>query len=234
MSGTFIIVPAFNEQGNIEQMVARCRPYGRVVVVDDGSTDITGPLALLEGAQLVTNPPGSQHGDGIRAGLRYALDHGGERIVTMDAGASYNCADIPRLLEALRCCDLAIGSRVLDGSWREQPWGRRLLTTVGTRLLGALTGGWRHPLDYTSFRAYTPAAARRVLEIAPTLDQRCHVFNPSLIFSLWREGFSIAQVPVGYTATNSTLNLSAALGALWSLLCLWQATRWEKETKQAC
>ena len=235
MSGTWVLIPAHNEQDTIIEMMLRCwwirdsdnQQVDDVVVVDDGSTDFTAHFALGEHATVLTNPPGSQHGDGIRVGLRYALDHGAERIVTIDAGASYDPADIPVLLAALPGADVVVGSRVMDGAWRTQPWGRRLLTTLGTRLLGTLTDCTT--LDYASFRAYTPAAARRALVLGATLDQRCHAFNPSLIFALWRDGLTIKQVPVTYTSTNSTLDLGSALGALWSLLCLWQARRWEKE-----
>lgn len=229
MNGTCIVIPAHNEADNILEMVTRCQRFGTVIVVDDGSTDNTNALLRAQRIPLVTNPTGSQHGDGIRAGLHYALEYwGAENIVTIDAGLSYFPESIPTLLGTLYDCDLAIGSRVMDGAWRQQPWGRRLLTTLGTRLLGALTDCTT--LDYASFRAYTPAAARRVLELGATLDQRCHVFNPALIYLLQRSGLTIRQVPVSYTATNSTLDLSATLGALWALLCLWQAKRWEKET----
>ena len=42
-----VIIPALNEAGNIAQLVreAAAQPVARVIVVDNGSTDGTGPLA---------------------------------------------------------------------------------------------------------------------------------------------------------------------------------------------
>jgi len=112
----WIIVPAFNEQSTIEQVVSGLRRlYPNVAVVDDCSTDLTVVRASAAGAYVLRHPVNLGQGAALQTGVDFALQNGASHIVTFDADLQHRAEDIPSLLEALResGADFALGSRFL-------------------------------------------------------------------------------------------------------------------------
>ena len=142
-----VIIPALNEAGNIAQLVreAAAQPVARVIVVDNGSTDGTGPLAAEAGAHVVVEP---------RRGYGYACAAGaaaatGDILVFLDGDFSSLPAEMPRLLLPIQQsrAELALGSRVLGeilpgampphqrfGNWLTSALMRRLYRVAVTDL----------------------------------------------------------------------------------------------------
>src|SRR5689334_6602200 len=116
---TLVIIPTYNERENLAPLttaVLALSPSIDVLVVDDQSPDGTGELA--EQLAQRTGRVGVIHragklglGTAYLAGFRYALDHGYEFIVEMDADFSHRPQDLPRLLEGAAQADVVIGSR---------------------------------------------------------------------------------------------------------------------------
>ena len=81
-----VVVPTFNEAGNIETLVSAVRqvlPRASILVVDDGSPDGTADLADALGATLgnvevVRRTSKSGLGAAYRFGLRHAIEQGAE------------------------------------------------------------------------------------------------------------------------------------------------------------
>ena len=111
-----IIIPAFNEQKNIGDTlkktcnVAESSPFPcEIIVVDDGSTDLTVNLAKQHEVTVLTNGANEGKGAALRRGFAHAR---GEILITMDADGSHDPEDIPTLLSpVLNGATLAIGSR---------------------------------------------------------------------------------------------------------------------------
>ena len=96
-----VILPAKNEGDAVGDVVADIRehiPDVEIIVVDDGSTDDTGPTAQRAGARVVRNPYSFGNGGAIKAGARAAS---GEILVFMDADGQHAPAEVPRLLEKI-------------------------------------------------------------------------------------------------------------------------------------
>ena len=107
-----ICLPTYNERANIEPIARRLGDVlesvdaePRLLVIDDSSPDGTGELADRLSGELGflsvlhrTRKEGL--GPAYVAGFRWALDHGADRIVQMDADFSHDPADLPRLLGA--------------------------------------------------------------------------------------------------------------------------------------
>ena len=66
------LIPAHNEAATLGEVLQGLKPFGlhRVLVVDDGSDDGTGDVALAEGAELLRLEPGQGGGksQAMRAG----------------------------------------------------------------------------------------------------------------------------------------------------------------------
>ncbi len=106
-----IVVPAFNEGGSIAQVVSELRaaaPWHEVLVVDDGSTDGTGPAARDAGARVVRHPYNKGNGASVKTAIRAASS---EWLAIVDADGQHAPADAMRLVSRLGDYDLVIGAR---------------------------------------------------------------------------------------------------------------------------
>lgn len=105
-----VVIPAFNEEKTIEEVVKGALSYvDEVLVVDDGSTDETARRALDAGAKVL-----KQQNKGIlkstERGIREASN---DIIVTMDADGQHDPSEIPRIIEPILRgeADLVMGTR---------------------------------------------------------------------------------------------------------------------------
>ncbi len=142
---TLAVVPAFNEQHSIIEVVAGLLDEGLpVLVVNDGSTDDTAVLARTAGASVLNLPTNIGVGGALRAGARAAIDAGYTQIVQCDGDGQHPAAEVVRLLEfqEQHPVDLLIGSRFVGSSGRRnEPLVRRvamiMLSRVATRASGS-------------------------------------------------------------------------------------------------
>ena len=100
---TWIVVPAYNEQATIGEVVrACCSLAAGVIVVDDGSADRTAAIAAERGATVLRNGRNLGKGASLWRGMQAALANGAERVVTLDGDGQHRPADIPGFARARR------------------------------------------------------------------------------------------------------------------------------------
>lgn len=194
-AGPLIVVPAWNEAGNVGvtvQEIAAALPGVDVLVVDDGSTDSTAEEAAAAGARVLRLPFNLGVGAAMRAGFRYALARGYKAVVQVDADGQHDPDEVAGLLSALEHADLVIGARFAGrGSYRVDPF-RRLamrLLAAGTSLLAGA-----HLTDTTSgFRASGPRAVLLFAADYPA-EYLGDTVESTVIAA--RSGLRVAQVPV--------------------------------------
>jgi glycosyltransferase involved in cell wall biosynthesis len=162
-----VVIPAFNEAVMIGQVVkaalAATRRYSprAVVVVDDGSDDRTGELALAAGATVIGHPFQLGVGAATATGFAYALTLGHDFVVTLDGDGQHDPREIDSVVTPLLegSADMVVGSRLADT--RGMPWHR----LVGNRVLSAITRLlYRTTVSDTQsgYRAYTRQALQRI------------------------------------------------------------------------
>ncbi len=152
---TLIVVPAFNEETTVGQVVAGLRGLGfDVVVVDDGSRDGTAAAARAAGARVVRMPVNVGVGGALRCGFAYAVRRGYDRVVQVDADLQHQPDAVPALLAAAdeTGAELVVGSRFAAGY--RAPRSRRLLMRALARLVSRRVGS---PFDdvTSGFRVIT-------------------------------------------------------------------------------
>ncbi len=182
-----VIIPAYNEQDAIADVVGRVVGQGRwreVLVVDDGSTDLTAERAEKAGARVVRHPYNKGNGAAAKTGIREAK---AEVVLLLDADGQHDPQDMLRLAEAVGVNDLVIGARAA----RDQP----ALRALGNAVFQALASWLTHrPIpDLTSgFRA---ARRDRMVEILHLLPNGFSYTTTSCLAFL-KAGHNVAFVPV--------------------------------------
>lgn len=192
-----VVVPALDEQDCIAGVVADVRAGGwTCLVVDDGSTDLTSDVAEAAGAVVLRLPINLGVGGALRTGFRYAIAHGYDCVVQVDADGQHVADHIHELLGALDAgaepADIVIGSRFAAGGdhpmSRIRRWCIHLLSFVIAR-----SGGVRVTDPTSGFRAI-----RRPLLDAFAGDFPHHYLGDTFeaVLVAARRGYRVAEVPV--------------------------------------
>ena len=223
-----VVVPTYNEAGNIaalaDALLALPLAGLRLLVVDDDSPDGTGRLAEELAAarpgrvDVLHRPAPRGFGLAYKDGFRWALDHGAEAIVQMDADLSHDPAVVPRLVEKLAEFDVAVGSRYVAGGRVDEEWGpaRFALSRSANLLARAILGLGIH--DTTSgFKAWR----RTALEAIDLGRVRSggFLFLEEMAYLCRRLGLRVCEVPiyfaerrVGLSKMSLKVKLEAAAG----------------------
>lgn len=182
------IIPAWNEAPRIGRIVEGARAFLPVLVVDDGSTDGTAEVARAAGATVVQHPHNQGKGAALKTGFAWALEHGYDAIITLDADGQHDPAEIPKFLAALEAGagDLTIGRR----QFSRMPWPRWWSTPLGTVLLSLALGRYI-PDNQSGYRLIT----RQALE-AFRLTSTGFEMEVEMIAEAIRLGFPIGWVPI--------------------------------------
>lgn len=209
-----VIIPACNEEKRIEQLVRAARCYAsEVIVVDDGSSDRTGEVAIGTGARVIVQ---SHRGyiAAIKRGFREAR---GDVVVTMDADGEHKAYDIPILLQPIAegKADLVLGARD-----RIERVSERFLNWLTALRLGLKDSG-------TGFRAMR---RRSALEMDLQTWCTCGTFA----LEADSRGCRIAEVSIATDRVNKKRRI--AWGHVWQVFYivewLWRSWRSKKAGEQ--
>ncbi|MBI1833812.1 MAG: polyprenol monophosphomannose synthase [Candidatus Andersenbacteria bacterium] len=202
----WVVIPTYNERDNIKRLIeslfSLSIPRLSVLIVDDSSPDKTGEIvASMQKAfpalHLKTRPAKAGLGRAYVAGFRYALDHGADAIVQMDADFSHDPEDLPRLLGALESADVAIGSRYSHGiSVVNWPLRRLLISLAGNWYARIVTGIPIH--DATGgFKAWKTDTLKAIN--FETIDANGYGFQIAMNFRAWKTGQKLREIPIIFT-----------------------------------
>lgn len=203
MNEVLVIVPTYNERDNVEPIttaILAAEPRVDVLVVDDNSPDGTGQLADELAAKqprikVLHREKKQGLGKAYLHAFKWALEHGYQYVLEMDADFSHDPKYLPKLIdEAKSGADLVLGSRYVEGGGTVN-WGplRKLISRGGSlyarSILGVrtrdLTGGFK------CFR-------RSVLEALDldSVKSTGYAFQIELTYRALKAGFTVREVPI--------------------------------------
>ena len=196
-SDLLVVIPAFNEALNVSAVVADvrgCLPGADVLVVDDGSADLTAQRARGAGAKVLRLPVNSGYGVALQTGYKYAVRHGYRRVAQMDADGQHDAGYMPELLQLIDegSADIVIGSRFLDGDGHYQPSrARKIGMNIFSRLASRIMR--QHVSDPTSgYQVMRIDVARFFCSDVYPADYP----DADILILLHRSGFRVREVGV--------------------------------------
>src|SRR3989338_5449755 len=135
------VIPAYNEEKKVGEVVSALLPYvSEVIVIDDGSSDSTSTVASLAGAVVYRLSINRGQGAALRAGFKKALQRVADIVITFDADGQFDPADVPRLVSPIikNEVEAVLGSRNLGTS--NMPTMKKVLLSGAIKLTNLISG----------------------------------------------------------------------------------------------
>jgi len=190
----FVVVgiPAFNEEKTIARVVLKALRFAdKVLVCDDGSTDMTGEIAESLGAEVVRHERNLGYGAAVRSLFNRAKELDGDVFVTLDADGQHDPSEIPLVVKPVveGEADIVIGSRFLDErSAEDMPWYRRAGVKIITRLTGKSAKYGVNDAQ-SGFRAYSRKALEKL-----SFHEDGMGASLEILVNAWKHGLKVKEV----------------------------------------
>lgn len=204
-----VLIPAFNESQTIEYIISDVRnalckqslSY-EIIVVDDGSSDLTWKIAGLSGAKVLRIKRSVGYNLALLNGLRNA---NGEILVIIDSSGSYNAEEVVRLIEPIQHgkADIVSGSRFIQESDirpNALDFRQRIGAILITFVMGALYGYNENKI--TDLLSKFKAIRKDVLQKlnVNSKDWEKHNLDINILITLKsvNMGFRLVEVPITF------------------------------------
>ena len=211
---SLVVIPAYNEESTIVEVVEGAIVYSDVIVVDDCSKDTT-PFLLDQLKKkfpkkffTIRHEKNTHIPGGIQDGMKFANANGYEWVVTMDAGMSHDPKELPLFLNGDPSYDLIIGRR---GHVMGVPMYRKIISWMAARVMNycleptlwkVFGPGIR---DCTSgYRRYSKEAFTRIANAQ--LESVAFDFHMEALYLTYSNGGTVREIPITYIFSNSSFN----------------------------
>ena len=187
------VIPAHNEDRFIGSVVIKARRYADVVlVVDDGSTDLTAEVARAGGAVVISHAENQGKAEALNTGLRRVRGLVKDAVVViLDGDGQHEPSEIPNVVKPVLegRADVVVGSRFLEVRSNIPRWrilGQHLLTLVtnagsGVRLSDSQSG----------FRAFSSKAVELLV-----FGQNGFSAESEMQFQARQHGLKVVEIPI--------------------------------------
>jgi dolichol-phosphate mannosyltransferase len=208
----WFVVPALDERENLPHMAPRidstCEDLEedyQVVLVDDGSSDGTGEVALElwgERCTVLRHPTNQGPGRAVRTGLLHVLERAtdDDLLITLEADGTSDLTVLsPMLAFARSGWDVALASPYAPGGGVEQTNALRLGLSAGANILCKHLLGIRDVSTYSSFyRTHRVDALRRLHARwgERVIEEQGFSYAVEMLCKLCGDGARLAEVPV--------------------------------------
>lgn len=229
-SRLIVSLATYNEADNLRPLVETIRqfaPHAAILVIDDNSPDGTGRIADELRAELpdihVIHRPGKMGlGTATIAAMKFAIEHGYDMLLNLDADFSHPPRFIPSILEGMKRHDVMIGSRYVPGGGVEGEFNlKRKIMSTGINWYARILLGLTSKDNSGAFRCY------RVSKLAQInfddIRSRGYSFQEEILYWCRTVGCRIGETPILFEnrrAGVSKINKKEAVDALTILFML--------------
>lgn len=213
MKDTLIVIPAFNEEKGIRQVLERLRALddqADVFVVNDGSKD--GTYRILKEEQtgfFVTHPINLGYGAALQTAYKYAVNKGYRYVAQFDADGQHHPDDLRRLMAELRKdeADVVIGSRVLGDPTFSPGFRKRIALLWFRSMIRLLTR--RKITDPTSGLKGFNRTVFQYLATSQTFPMDFP--DADMIIHMYYLGYAIKEIPIQSREREQGTSMHAGL-----------------------
>lgn len=184
------IIPAFNEEKTIFEVVSNVKKYvDEVIVIDDGSNDDTLFCAKNGGAITCSHFINRGQGAALETGKKLALSRNADIIVHYDADGQFLPEEIKIMVEPIikGDADVVLGTRFLKS---DIPLIKKFFLG-GAILLSKLTSGLDLTDTHNGFRAFSSSAAEKII-----LEHNRMAHASEILDKIGKFKFRFKEVPV--------------------------------------
>lgn len=184
------VIPAFNEASTIGDVITNVKPYvDMIIIVDDGSLDETPTIATRSGVTLIKHERNQGYDSSLNSGFKEAIDKNADIIITLDADAQHNPADIPKIVTPILNgeADIVIGIRTFKQRIMEH-----LFALYSKSILGITD-----PLS--GVKAYR-ADVYKDIGYFDTIKST----GTQLMFEAYRNGYVLKEIPIDFYKRTDT------------------------------
>lgn len=192
-----VVIPVYNEAKTIGQIVKALKTKGfDAVVVDDGSADHSGRIALESGAIVLWHKQKEGKGSSLRDGFAYALRYNYDAVITMDGDGQHDVDDIEKFITKAQ----EIPSGVITGNRMQNHHGMPATRLWVNRLMSKVISILCRQ-DITDSQCGYRYIARAVLEKIH-LSSRDYEIESEVLIQACRNDFPIHTVPIKTIYSN--------------------------------
>ncbi len=193
-----LIIPAYNEEDSIGLVVDDFKDrVDQVLVIDNSSSDKTAVVAKKSGAQVISGKFGG-YGHALREGLSAAS---GDILVLTEADGTFKSRDLGKLLEYLKDCDMAIGTRTTK-QMIEQAANMSFILRCGNiavaKLIESLWWSKNEPRLTDVGCTYRAIWKSSYKHIEKRLYTNGPEFSPEMMVEVLNSNMRIIEIPVNY------------------------------------
>ncbi len=203
------VIPAFNEEKTILEVINSVKPHvSEIVVVDDGSEDGTAYLVETHcNASLLKHIINRGQGAALETGTEYALKRGADIIVHFDADGQFVAKEINDIVKPIKegRADAVFGSRFL-GKKSQLPFLKKYIIMPLARLLNKILLGVNLTDPQNGFRALSREAASNL-----RIEQREMAHCSEILYKIKSSNFRAEEAPVTVIYDNFGQRFSSGI-----------------------
>lgn len=185
------IIPAYNEQFNLKQVLEDLKQKGvSILVIDDGSTDNTYEIARQQADLAIRNSKNLGKGVSLKKGIAYLLKNDNfDYIITMDADGQHPISDLGKFLEqAQEGESFVVGNRMqnLSGMPKIRVITNKLMSWIISKIIGQ-----KIPDTQCGFRLIKREVLKKI-----RIETEKYEVESEIVIKAARLGFKIKSVPI--------------------------------------
>ncbi len=202
MKGVYIVIPAFQEEkkiGQVVQDILKCG-YHNIIVVDDGSKDATEKVAREAGALVFRHLLNRGKGAATRTGIDAAIQLGASIVVTIDGDGQHYPSDIAALIEPIlrQECDVVLGYRPFNRI--SMPWYKITHNFIANGVT-TMYAGIRVKDSQSGLRAYS----RKACQLLDTKSDS-YEYESEVVHLIAFNHLNFKEVPISVAYTEYSKN----------------------------
>ena len=196
MKDLLVIVPAYNEEMNITNVINELREdikEADILVINDCSTDNTPKILEEMKVNYITTPFNLRYAGGVQTGFKYALAKGYKYVAQFDGDGQHVASELNKMFQKMKeeDVDIMIGTRFKEQTEYKHPFFRRVGTALFQKIIKIACSK-----EITDPTSGLQILSKRVYTRYAKINNYPEYPDANLIIEMLMQGYKIEEVPV--------------------------------------